>query len=77
MWGLPAAAAERWLTDTEPLTAAATLAARVAVHAGSLSMPATPTSAWALSSADRPADHLAEFGGGTVVGRRSAQEDND
>lgn len=61
MWGPYAAAAEEWLTDTEPLSAAATLAARVAVHAGSLSMPATPTSAWALSSADRPADHLAEL----------------
>jgi hypothetical protein len=48
------------LAATDPVTAAAALAARIGVHAGSLSLPATPTSAWALSTERQPCDDLAE-----------------
>lgn len=61
MWPSDRAEARRWLDCTDPVTAAAVLAARVAVHAGSLSMPATPTSAWGLGGAHWAADDLARM----------------
>jgi len=60
MWRPYAVAARQWLAPTDPVAAAAALAAPIAVHAGSLSRPATPTSAWGLRRASRPAEHLAE-----------------